>query len=186
MAPSKKRKKDIAKDDSDESEDTLEDREKEEDEEYLELDEAMDDEEAPGTGYVVKKKPELPAATSKALELRKERKSKMGKFRRQEWFRYKRLGTKWRRPRGLHSKMRRKLKYRPKMPSAGYGSPKEAKHLLPSGFREVMVFNPRDVETIEPTREAARIGHTVGSRKRTEILKKAHDLGVRVLNPGGV
>ena len=185
MAPSKKKKKDIAKKDSDEPEETAPEME-EEDEEYLELDEDMDEEGESGIGYVVKKKPELPVSTSKALKLRKERKSKKGKFRRQEWFRYKRLGTKWRKPRGLHSKMRRKLKYRPKMPSAGYGSPKEAKHLHPSGFREVMVFNPRDVETIEPGLEAARIGHTVGSRKRKDILKKAHELGVRVLNPGGV
>ena len=80
--------------------------------------------------------------------------------------------------------MRRGLKYRPKMPSVGYGSPKEVRNLHPSGFREVMVYNTNDLETINPSVEAARIGHGVGTRKRMTIEKKAADLKIRILNPG--
>lgn len=156
-------------------------------EEYLELDEELEEgKDTTGTGYVVKKKPTLPPSVKRALRLRKERKAKKGKFRRQEWFRYPRLGTKWRKPRGLHSKMRRRLKYRPKMPNVGYCAPKEARYLHSSGFKEVLVFNPKDLDDIDPNIEAARIGHTVGTRKRRSIEERAQELGIRVLNAGGL
>ena len=174
--------------DKDELEETKEasDASGNEEEDYLELDEQPEEGKDTKSAYIVKNKPTLPPSTKRALRLRKERKAKKGKFRRQEWFRYKRLGTKWRKPRGLHSKMRRGKGYRPKMPNTGYCSPIEARHLHSSGFREVMVFNPGDLENIDPKVEAARIGHTVGTRKRQSIEERARELGVRVLNAGGL
>ncbi|MCD6106274.1 MAG: 50S ribosomal protein L32e, partial [Thermoplasmata archaeon] len=53
-------------------------------------------------------KPSLSAEEKRLLELRNRLNRKRPEFRRQEWFRYKRLGEKWRRPRGLHSKMRKR------------------------------------------------------------------------------
>jgi len=158
--------------------------ESQEEDDYLELDDELEEGELARPGYLVKKKPELSPEMKRTLNLRKARKAKKGTFRRQEWFRYKRLGTKWRKPRGLHSKMRRGLKYRPKMPSVGYGSPRGARNLHPSGFREVMVYNINDLETIDPSVEAARIGHGVGTRKRISIEEKAAKLKIRILNPG--
>lgn len=132
--------------------------------------------------YDVKAKPELDDGTKRALKLRKNAKSKKPNFRRQEWFRYKRLGEKWRRPKGLHSKMRRKKGYRNPVVSIGYGSPREARALHPSGFREVLVQNPQDLENIDNKLEAGRIGRTVGMRKRIQILAKAKELNIRILN----
>ena len=166
------------------SQESSDSSESQEEDEYLELDDELEEGELAGPGYVVKKKPDLSPEMKHTLNLRKARKAKKGTFRRQEWFRYKRLGTKWRKPRGLHSKMRRGLKYRPKMPSIGYGSPREVRNLHPSGFREVMVYNPKDLETIDPSVEAARIGHGVGTRKRMIIEGKAAKLKIRILNPG--
>ena len=45
-------------------------------------------------------------------------------FKRQEYARYKKLGTKWRRPRGKTSKMRRYEAGKPAMPSIGYRTPR--------------------------------------------------------------
>ncbi|WP_461461273.1 eL32 family ribosomal protein, partial [Methanobrevibacter sp.] len=42
-------------------------------------------------------------------------------FKRQEYARYKKLGDKWRKPRGRTSKMRRYEAGKPKMPAIGYG-----------------------------------------------------------------
>ncbi|WP_457620737.1 50S ribosomal protein L32e [Methanopyrus sp.] len=126
--------------------------------------------------------PNLSKEEERLLKLREELKRKKPKFRRQEWHRYKRLGEKWRRPRGRHSKMRRKLKSKPKMPNPGYGSPKKVRGLHPSGYEEVLVYNPKDLEKIDPKRQAARIASRVGKRKRREILKKAEELGIVVLN----
>ncbi|WP_088336245.1 50S ribosomal protein L32e [Methanopyrus sp. KOL6] len=126
--------------------------------------------------------PNLSKEEKRLLKLREELKRKKPKFRRQEWHRYKRLGEKWRRPKGRHSKMRRKLKNRPKMPNPGYGSPKKVRGLHPSGYEEVLVYNPKDLEKIDPKRQAARIASRVGKRKRQEILDKAEELGIVVLN----
>ena len=104
-------------------------------------------------------------------------------FRRQEWFRYKRLGDSWRKPRGKHSKLREHKGYRIPIVDAGYRGPRKVRGLHPSGFKEVLVRNVKDLEKINPEREAARIASTVGMRKRLEIEKKAEELGIRVLNP---
>ncbi|MFQ6106696.1 MAG: 50S ribosomal protein L32e [Thermoplasmata archaeon] len=129
-----------------------------------------------------KLKPVLDDETKKSLALRKRQRSKRPKFRRQEWFRYGRLGDSWRRPRGLHSKMRRGLKYRPKMVSIGYRSPRKARGLHPSGFEEIVIHNKRELEALDPKKQAARIGHSVGTRKRVEIESRADEIGIRILN----
>lgn len=108
---------------------------------------------------------------------------KKPKFLRSGAVAYKRLGSKWRRPRGMHGKLRRHEKSKGKMPSPGYGSPKELRYLHPSGFKEVLVSNFNDLQKIDSKIEAVKISHAVGKKKRTEILKKAEELKIKVLNP---
>ncbi|MBU0685686.1 MAG: 50S ribosomal protein L32e [Candidatus Thermoplasmatota archaeon] len=137
-------------------------------------------------GYQVKLKPKLSKETIDALRKRAEVAARRPEFLRQEWHRRKRLQTaKWRRPRGGHSKMRQHYGYRPPVVSIGYGSPREARFLHPSGFREVMVYNVKDLAKIRPEQEAARVAHSVGMKKRLEIEKKADELNIRVLNRSG-
>ncbi len=136
-------------------------------------------------GYRVKAKPELDEATKEALALREAKKAKQPTFRRQEWWRYKELGGKkapWRRPDGIHSKMRRHFKYRPVVVSIGFRGPVAARGLHPSGFEEVLVYRPDDLDAIDPKTQAARVGGTVGGRKAEMIEKKADSMGIRVLN----
>lgn len=135
--------------------------------------------------YVVKQKPDLDDETLRLLEEREKKSSQRPKFRRQEWFRYKKLGDEWRRPKGLHSKMRRNLKYRPSKVSIGHRGPKEVRGLHPSGFEEVMVHNSSQLDDIDPKTQAVRVGSTVGFKKRLKIEKKADELGIRVLNRMG-
>ena len=127
-------------------------------------------------------KPVLDDETKMLLKVRERQKRKRPAFRRQEWFRYKKLGKSWRKPRGLHSKMRKGLKYRPKMVSVGYRSPRKARGLHPSGFRDVLIHNVKELEVLDPKTQAARIGHSVGSRKRVEIEARADEIGIRILN----
>lgn len=108
---------------------------------------------------------------------------KKPKFIRQSALAYKRLGMKWRRPRGRQSKLRIRLKSKGKIPSPSYGAPRELRYLHPSGFREVLVYNINDLQKINAKEEAMKIAHTVGKKKRQEILKKAEELKIKVLNP---
>lgn len=78
--------------------------------------------------------------------------------------------------------MRKSLKYRPPMVKVGYRGPKATRGLHPSGFREVMVHNLKDMDKINPKLEAARIAHSVGMKKRMEIEEKADEKKIRILN----
>jgi hypothetical protein len=66
----------------------------------------------------------------------------------------------------------------------GYAHPKAQRGGHPSGLKEKMVWKPRDLEGMNPKTQAARIAHTVGERKRVEILDQAKKANIRVLNPG--
>lgn len=117
------------------------------------------------------------------LELRRIVKSRKPEFVRQESWRYKRVKENWRRPRGIDSKMRLQVKGWPKIVKVGYRGPRAARHLHPSGYREMLVHNLDDLSRIDPSRDAARIASTVGARKRAVIVSKAKELGIKVLNP---
>ena len=160
-------------------EDTVEETAEEDD--FFEEDEDWDDDE--DEGHVAKQKPVLDEATQEALSLRAAQKKKTPSFRRTEWFRYKRLSRSgWRAPHGMDSKQRRNYRYRGSLVRVGHGKVAGARGLHPSGFREVMVHNLNDLESIDPETQAARIGRTVGGRKREHIHARADELGIRVLN----
>lgn len=152
-----------------------------EEDDFFEEDEDWDDDE--DEGHVAKQKPVLDEATQEALALRAAQKKKTPSFRRTEWFRYKRLSRSgWRAPHGMDNKQRRNYRYRGSLVRVGHGKVAEARGLHPSGFREVMVHNLNDLESIDPETQAARIGRTVGGRKREHIHARADELGIRILN----
>ena len=133
--------------------------------------------------HTARQKPILDDPTKSALEKRSQQAKKQPKFRRQEWFRYRRLSkTGYRKPKGKDSKMRKNKKYRSPMARIGYGKVAAARGLHPSGFEEVMVHKADQLDGLDPERQAVRIGSTVGNRKRSTIHDRADELGLRVLN----
>ena len=153
-------------------------------EEFVEDDDWDDDwDDEEDEGHVAKQKPVLSDDMKVALALRFEQKKKTPAFKRTEWFRYKRLSRSgWRAPHGMDNKQRRNYKYRSSLVRVGHGKVAAARGLHPSGFKEVMVHNTGDLESIDPETEAARVGKTVGGRKREQIYTRADELGIRVLN----
>ena len=133
--------------------------------------------------HTARQKPVLDDETTNALKFRASQKKQQPAFRRQEWYRYRRLArSSWRKPKGMHSSMRLNRKYRPPMARIGYRKISSARDLHPSGFQEVLVHKSSDLDGLDPERQAVRIGATVGNRKRISIHERANDLGLRVLN----
>jgi large subunit ribosomal protein L32e len=133
-------------------------------------------------GYIVKKKPVIDKEIKRLLITRKQIKKRTPDFLREEWFRYKKLAKNWRRPDGITSSMRVNKKYRPSKVRVGFRGPKKVRGIHPSGFEEIMIFNASDLDNINPKTQAARIGSSVGTKKRIEIEKKAKELDIRLLN----
>jgi large subunit ribosomal protein L32e len=117
------------------------------------------------------------------LELRKSVKSRKPEFVRQESWRYKRVKESWRKPKGIDSHMRLQIKGWPPIVKVGYRGPKAARYLHPSGYRDILIHNIKELAMLDPSKDAARIASTVGARKRALILQKAKELGIKVLNP---
>jgi large subunit ribosomal protein L32e len=122
---------------------------------------------------------ELLAARKKVAQTRP-------RFIRQESWRYDRLAEKWRKPKGKDNKMRKQKSGMPALVKVGYRSPKAARGLHPSGYRDILIHNTHELIKLDPKRDAARIAHTVGKKKRIEIINKALELGIKVLNPGNL
>ena len=61
------------------------------------------------------------------LQVRKELKERKPEFIRQDNPKRKKLNYKWRKPKGIHSKMRHNRRGKRGSPSPGYGSPNEIK-----------------------------------------------------------
>ena len=174
------RLQDGAEDSAPAQEEVAEEEVSEESDDYE--DDDWDDEEI-DEEHVARQKPVLSDDLKAALALRAAQKKATPSFRRTEWFRYKRLSRPgWRAPHGMDNKQRRNYKYRGSLVRIGHGKVKAANGLHPSGFQEVMVHNSSDLDNMDAETQAARVGATVGGRKREIIHSRADELGIRVLN----
>lgn len=107
------------------------------------------------------------------------------RFLRSDTARHSRLGKnrpklqKWRRPRGRHSKIRRKRFSYPRAPTVGYGSPKveagRINSLLPR-----LVHNVSEMDALNKTNIA--IIARIGARKKLEVIKRAQEKGIQIAN----
>ena len=121
--------------------------------------------------------------TERLLRVRARQKKKKPEFNRCDSHKKKRLTTSWRRPRGLHNKLRRQVAAKGRLVRPGYGSPKAVKGYHPCGKREVLVRCASDLGGAEGC--AVRIARTVGMKKRVEIEALAREMNLKILNPTG-
>ena len=135
-----------------------------------------------------KKKIETPArflnVDQRLVRIAVSKKKRKPRFRADQAHRWTRVSDRWRKLRGIDSYTRQKKKGRIAMVESGYRSPKATRYLHPSLFKEVLVYRPSDLESLDADIHAVRIGASVGARKRQAIIAEADAKLLRVLNPG--
>ena len=52
----------------------------------------------------------------------------------------------------------------------------------PSGYTDNLVYNVSDLEKLNPKIDGIRIGHSVGTKKRKEVISKAIENKFKVFN----
>lgn len=116
------------------------------------------------------------------LELRKKIKNKKPDFVREGAYKRKEVGVAWRKPKGLHSKMRHRFSGHRAMPNPGYGSPALVKGLHKSGLKPVIVHNSTELLSIDSKTQGAIIARTTGKRTKAGLLSQAKQKGIKILN----
>ena len=115
------------------------------------------------------------------IDLRNSQKKKKPTFVRQDAHKVKRLGKKWRKPKGLQSKMRLSKKSYSRKVKVGYGSPKAVHGMIKDGLMPVDVASLADLNKIEKGMIGV-IKRTVGNRKRAMIIRAALEKKIALLN----
>ncbi|MBI2141227.1 hypothetical protein HYU16_02275 [Candidatus Woesearchaeota archaeon] len=118
----------------------------------------------------------------KLLELRRVMKARKPNFRIQNSNDpRKRFAGRWKRPKGLQSKMRERRKGNPRYIEPGYGSPREVRGTTAEGFFPVVV---RSLGDIAGVKEGAGIviSAAVGMRKKAVLIGAAAGRKLRLLN----
>ena len=96
-------------------------------------------------------------------------------FRRRGWYKHKRIGkgkrrmVGWKKPKGRDNKMRESRKGKPPLVSIGYRRRKEDR-------KRITVYNVKDLENAKKG-DFVILGR-VGRKNKTEIVKKAHGMGL--------
>lgn len=111
------------------------------------------------------------------------------KFVRSDTVRVLRLGKKrpklqkWRKPRGRHSKMRRKHTGYDVQPGIGYKQPALVSGLV-GGKRPSYITSIKDLKSVQKGSSIV-ISRRIGAKKRIELLKQAHEMHITIANTRG-
>jgi len=103
-------------------------------------------------------------------------------FRRHDTHKKSRINKSWRKPNGLHNKLRLSKRGHGKSVKVGYGTTKIIRGFHLSGLMPVNVNNVEMLKDIDAKTQGIIIGKSVGQRKKVEIINNALDAGLKIFN----
>jgi len=115
------------------------------------------------------------------LELRKKLNAKRPLFLHPDHQKRVEVGTRWRRPRGLHNKVRKEVWGKPARVKVGYRGPAEVRGLDKSGLVPRLVYTVAQVGRLDVKTQGAIVGQ-MGARNRALVLAECQKRSVNVLN----
>ncbi len=92
----------------------------------------------------------------------------------------KKFKSKWRKPRGLHNKIRLKKAGHGKKPRVGYGSNKKYFGLV-NGLRPNLITNMKELDSLSGG-EGVIVSSNLGLKKKMKILEMCQDKKIKVIN----
>ncbi len=116
------------------------------------------------------------------LAIRRQLKRKKPTFLRQDGHKKVRLGSKWRKPKGIDNKMRLNLRGYRRNVTIGWRSPTKVRGLDRSGLEVVRVDNIAKLEGLDPAVQGIIISSSVGEKKRVEIARLALSRSINIFN----
>ncbi len=114
------------------------------------------------------------------MELRKQIKTKKPNFIREDAQR-KEVPAKWKRPVGIHSKVRHGFRGHIVKVKPGFGSPTLVKGLDRSGLIIVLVNNQNDLLNLTK-QDGVILSSKLGTKKKVELIKKCIEKNIKILN----
>ena len=111
------------------------------------------------------------------MDNKKIKMNKKPKFKRQQLILSK-LKDAWRKPKGIHSKLRLHKKGKGRLVKIGYGNDKKLKGLI-KGQRPTYIKNLKDLESAE---KLIIISSKIGLKKKLKIIESAKELKLTILN----
>ena len=115
------------------------------------------------------------------LTLRNKMKAKKPSFSRQDSNKYKQFENKWRRPKGMHSKLRKGFRGHITRPSIGYSSPNKTKGLNKEGFIFVLVRSLKQADNLT-NKNIAIISESLSMKNKILVLEKLKTMNIKVQN----
>ena len=107
---------------------------------------------------------------------------KIPKFQRMNVHSIKRVKANWRKPRGIDSKQRQKLKAYGAIPDIGYRTPRSERYLHPSGLMAILVSNASQLQALDAKTQCVRFSSTIGAKKRKQLVKIASEKKLKMVN----
>lgn len=108
--------------------------------------------------------------------------NKLPSFKRLNLGAKKRVKGNWRKPHGIDSKQRQKLKAYGAIPDIGYRSKRSQRFLHPSGLEAVLVSNASQLHTLDVSKQCVRFSSTLGSKKRKMLEKIVKEKKLKLVN----
>lgn len=119
---------------------------------------------------------------ARLLKIKAQLKKRQPKFIRQDAHKHKRVKQVWRRPQGLHSKMKdSKRGYRMKL-KEGFRTPNAVRGLDRHGLKPTLIALARDLEKLDVKTHSVIVSGTIGDRKRLALVEAAIAKGFKLQN----
>ena len=106
-------------------------------------------------------------------------------FMRHESDRYHRVKKSWRKPKGIDNRVRRRFKGQLVMPTIGHRNARITRHVLPNGYKKVLVHNPKELDFLLMQNQfyCGEIARAVSAKTRKLIVERAQQLNIKLTNP---